>query len=304
MEKKSLIIRLFALVAALACAPGMLAAEAYACYTSSNTTLTFYYDNQRTSRTGTTYDLNTGTNNAGWVNDSAYASVTKVVFDPSFADARPTTTSAWFYGMQILRSIEGLENLNTSEVSNMAYMFYDCNELTSLDLSSFNTANVTGMSHMFDRCVYLTSIDLSGFNTARVEAMDYMFNACISLQTIYAGNGWSTVAVTESENMFNDCIDLVGGQGTSYDRNHLDKEYAHIDGGPSNPGYFTAAFMRGDVNMNGLVDIDDVTDLINYVLNIDDSNINISAADCHIDGSVDIDDVTALINYVLNGNWD
>ena len=105
MEKKSLIIRLFALVAALACAPGMLAAEAYACYTSSNTTLTFYYDNQRTSRTGTTYDLNTGTNNAGWVNDSAYASVTKVVFDPSFADARPTTTYAWFYGMQILRSI-------------------------------------------------------------------------------------------------------------------------------------------------------------------------------------------------------
>ena len=43
------------------CALGASAAEAYACYTSSNTTLTFYYDNQRSSRTGTTYDLNTGT---------------------------------------------------------------------------------------------------------------------------------------------------------------------------------------------------------------------------------------------------
>ena len=58
MEKKNLIIRLFALVAALACALGIQAAEAYACYTSSNTTLTFYYDNQRSSRPGTTYTLN------------------------------------------------------------------------------------------------------------------------------------------------------------------------------------------------------------------------------------------------------
>ena len=59
--KKALLFRLAVLVAAMMCALGAAAAEAYACYTPSNTTLTFYYDSQRSSRTGTTYDLNTGT---------------------------------------------------------------------------------------------------------------------------------------------------------------------------------------------------------------------------------------------------
>ena len=61
------------------------AAEAYACYTSSNTTLTFYYDNLRSSRSGTTYDLNTGDDWPGWRRDGNNASVTRVVFDSSFA---------------------------------------------------------------------------------------------------------------------------------------------------------------------------------------------------------------------------
>ena len=165
--------------------------------------------------------------------------MTKVVFDPSFAEARPTTTYAWFSGMTLLRPVEGMEYLNTSEVTSMKHMFYNCNELRNIDLSHFNTAKVTDMSGMFALCVYLTSLDLSIFNTANVEAMDSMFHACISLQTIYVGDGWSTAAVTESGKMFNDCIDLAGDKGTSYDRNHIDKEYAHIDGGASDPGYMS-----------------------------------------------------------------
>ena len=58
MNNKALLLRLFVLVAAVMCALGVRAAEAYANYTPSNTTLTFYYDNQRSSRTGTTYDPN------------------------------------------------------------------------------------------------------------------------------------------------------------------------------------------------------------------------------------------------------
>ena len=53
------------------------------------------------------------------------------------------------------------------------------------------------------------------------------------------GNDWSTAAVTNSNYMFKYCTSLVGGQGTTYDENHVDKTYAHIDGGTSNPGYFT-----------------------------------------------------------------
>ena len=189
------------------------AAEAYACYTSSNTTLTFYYDNLRSSRTGTTYDLNTGSNDTDWETSGTNTNVTRVVFDSSFANARPTITYAWFYGMGNLQSITGISYLNTSEVTNMAWMFGQCENLTSLDLSGFNTANVTDMRGMFTRCNKLT--------------------------TIYASSSWSTAAVTDSYNMFNDCTSLVGGMGTTYNSSHVDKAYAHIDGGTSNPGYFT-----------------------------------------------------------------
>ena len=280
--------------------------EAYACYTPSNTTLTFYCDKQRSSRPGTTYDMNTGSNYPGWTSDGTNADVTKVVFDPSFADALTTTTYGWFYRMQNLKSVEGIEYLNTSEVTNMAYMFMGCSKLTSLDLNSFNTANVTRMPSMFSRCSGLTSLDLSSFNTANVETMEYMFNDCINLTTIYVGNEWSTTAVTESADMFYDCTSLVGGQGTSYNASHTDAEYAHLDGGTSNPGYFSekgGTFLRGDVNGDGQVKIGDVTILISYLLSGDTSGINLQAADCDQNGEIKIGDVTVLINYLLSGTW-
>ena len=238
--KKLLLFRLAVLVTAMMCALGASAKEAYACYTSENTTFTFYYDNDRSSRTGTTYDLNEGATDTGWESDGTNANVTKVVFDPSFADARPTTTYAWFYEMKSLQSITGMEYLNTSEVTNMAYMFSDCGNLTSLDLSHFNTSQVTIMHDMFEFSSGLTSLDLSTFSTSKVTDMENMFSECTSLQTIYVGSGWNTTAVELSRWMFLDCNSLVGGQGTTWDMsNPMDKTYAHIDGGPSNPGYFT-----------------------------------------------------------------
>ena len=206
---------------------------AYACYTESNTTLTFYYDNQRNSRSGTTYDLNI--DHPDWLSYN----VTKVVFNSSFADARPTSTNSWFFGMAYLQSIEGMSYLNTSEVTDMAWMFFNCSNLWSLDLSSFNTAKVTDMGRMFSVCQKLTFLDLSSFNTAKVTNMGYMFDDCESLRTIYVGDGWSTAAVTNSEKMFSNCTSLVGGKGTTYNASQLDKTYAHIDGGTSTPGYFT-----------------------------------------------------------------
>ena len=280
--------------------------EAYACYTPSNTTLTFYYDTQRSSRTGTTYDLNTGENYTGWDTDGTKSNVTKVVFDPSFTGARPTTTYDWFYGMTNLQSVTGLSYLNTSEVTNMAYMFMWCTSLTSLDVSRFNTSKVTSMRSMFKYCTGLTSLDLGSFNTSKVNSMYNMFYNSYNLRTIYAGSGWSTAAVTSSTDMFLNCSSLVGGQGTTYNASHVDKAYAHIDGGPSNPGYFSekgGAFLRGDVNGDGQVKISDVTALINYLLSGDASAINLQAADCNQDGNVKIGDVTALINYLLSGTW-
>ena len=243
--------------------------EAYACYTPSNTTLTFYYDSQRSSRTGTTYDLNEGYAHPGWESDGTNGSVTKAVFDPSFAGARPTTTYDWFYNMENLQSITGMSYLNTSEVTNMAWMFGGCKNLTSLDLSHFNTSKVTDMGAMFPSCKSLTSLDLSSFNTSKVTTISWMLSNCTNLRTIYVDSSWSTAAVTNSESMFAYCSSLVGGQGTTWDAsNPTDKTYAHIDGGPSNPGYFTAknAGLRGDVNGDGSVNISDVTTLIDLLL--------------------------------------
>ena len=259
--------------------PGYFTApiEPYACYTPSNTTLTFYYDTQRSSRPGTTYALNTGTTDTGWGTDGTNANVTKVDFDPSFAGARPTTTYSWFYGMRNLQTITGIEYLNTSEVTDMA--------------------------HMFNACSSLISLDVSGFNTSKVSSMESMFFGCSSLRTVYAGDGWTTTAVTSSTNMFKNCTSLVGGQGTTFDANHVDAAYAHIDGGPSNPGYFTDknASLRGDVNGDGSVNIADVTALIDLLLG--GGTISNPAADCNQDGTVNISDVTALIDFLLSGSW-
>ena len=265
MKNQSFLFRLVVLVAAMMCTLGASAQEAYAYYTSTNTTLTFCYDSQRSSRPGTTYDLNTGTYFPGWYNYGANAYVTDVVFMSSFANARPTSTYSWFNDMPRLASITGLNYLNTSEVTNMDWMFSDCENLYSLDLSSFNTSKVTNIRGMFYNCSNLSNLDLSSFNTSKVIELDYMFQGCSSLEsldlssfntskvtnmnrmfdgcsklrTIYAGVGWSTAAVTISTYMFQNCSKLMGGQGTTYDVYHTDASYAHLDGGTSNPGYFT-----------------------------------------------------------------
>ena len=209
------------------------------------TTLTFYCDGLRGTRSGTTYNLNTGQNDTEWENAGINTNVTQVVFDSSFANALPTTTYSWFNGMTNLQSITGMEYLNTSEVTNMYWMFGRCVALKSIDVSHFNTANVTTMSCMFYGCSDLTSLDLSSFNTAKVTDMKSMFYQCSDLTTIYAGDDWNTDAVTSanSTGMFEGCTSLVGGKGTRYNSYSVNKEYAHIDGGSDDPGYFTSWLM-------------------------------------------------------------
>ena len=115
--KNPLFLRMVVLVVTVMCARGVSSAqEAYACHTSEDSTLTFYYDSQRSTRTGITYDLNTGDNTPGWsVGFKGYA-ISQVVFDPSFAAASPTSTYKWFYCMANLQSIMGLNYLNTKDL--------------------------------------------------------------------------------------------------------------------------------------------------------------------------------------------
>jgi surface protein len=181
-------------------------------------------------------------------------------------------------------------------------MFNYCSSLTSLDVSNFNTEKVTDMGYMFSICSSLTSLDLSSFNTENVTSMGYMFTSCSRLTTIYVGSNWSTANVTSSLYMFISCFSLKGGQGTTYDENHIDQAYAHIDAA-DNPGYFTAkgAFLLGDVNGDGDVNVADVTALVNIVNNVQIENGQWIIENADVDGSGEVtsDDVPALVNKIL-----
>ena len=155
------------------------------------------------------------------------------------------------------------------------------------------------MEYMFQGCDTLASLDLSRFNTLNVKDMGGMFNGCKNLKTIYAGNGWSTDAVTESSEMFLGCTKLVGGQGTVYDANHVDAARARIDGGPNDPGYLTGRvnILNGDVNADGEVNIADVNCIINVIHGEVDTYEG--RADVNGDGEVNIADINAIINIIL-----
>ena len=131
-----------------------------------------------------------------------------------------------------------LSNFNTTNVTNMSWMFY-YSKATTLDVSNFDTSKVTNMGSMFVNSK-ATILDLSNFNTSNVTNMAQMFNSSTNLKTIYVSDKFNTNNVTSSANMFTDSTKLVGGAGTKYNSSYVDKTYARIDGGTSNPGYFTS----------------------------------------------------------------
>ena len=198
---------------------------AYAEFEGSTGTLTFKCS---PSKPEGAYDLNVGFETPGWFYQRN--KIKKVVFDASFANARPTNCYIWFKGCSNLTTIEGIEYFNTENVTNMRYMFDLCKSLKSLDLTNFNTENVTDMYYMFAYCTSLESLDLTNFNTAKVTNMAGMFQSCYALKTIYASDKFVTDQVTESTCMFSDCLNLK-----DYTSSKEDHTYANC--GPT--GYFT-----------------------------------------------------------------
>ena len=187
----------------------------YAMFDNATETLTFSYKGFKPEGA---YELNEGGNNPEWISKNSY--VKKVVFDASFANARPTSCNEWFFSCSNLTTIEGIEYLNTAKVTNMNYMFDNCESLKSLDLTKFNTENVTSMKFMFEACTTLTSLDVSNFNTAKVTDINYMFSNCSALTTIYASDNFVTDQVTYGNNMFNGCEKLNGYDGSKTDHNY------------------------------------------------------------------------------------
>ena len=201
----------------------------YAEFDNATGTLTF---RRSLSKPESAYDLNVESNDPGW--NAQRANIKKVVFDASFANARPTSCCWWFGNCLYLTEIEGIENLNTQNVTDMSEMFTCCYALTSLDVSNFNTEKVTNMTDMFLGCSALTSLDLSNFNTERVESMSSMFSGCSTLQTIFASDKFFTDQVFGGSDMFLDCTNLKGFIDYIPDSDRDNIEYANYK-----TGYFT-----------------------------------------------------------------
>ena len=193
--------------------------EAYVVKSSDQKTLTFYYDDQKSSRTGTVWGMwgiketrigDYGKTYPAWSGTwhTPESKVTTAVFDASFKNYLPQSTEFWFLNFKKLKKIEGLTNLNTSEVTTMSGMFEDCSRLTSLDLSSFNAENVQNMSAMFSGCQNLTSLNLSNFNTENVYDMSYMFYECKNLTSLDLSN-FKTEKVKNMNDMFSGCKSLT-----------------------------------------------------------------------------------------------
>ena len=208
-------------------------AESYAVFDEATNTLTFKHD---TNKPDGAFALNEGYNAPGWYKSNGYVSnantIEKVVFDASFANARPTSCCKWFFGCTDLTTIEGIEYLNTENVTEMSGMFCGCKALTMLDVSKFDTKNVQSMSSMFWGCHALTTLDISNFDTQNVTEMSGMFDGCSALTTIYASDKFVTTACKYDYNMFEGCTNLVGA--VPYDEYKIGKEMANYT-----TGYFT-----------------------------------------------------------------
>ena len=166
------------------------------------------------------------------INETA---IKNVIFNKSFNTYALTSLNDFFGGCSGLEKITGLDNLNTANVTDMEYMFRECKNLSSLDLSKFNTANVTNMSYMFYGCNKLSSLtisesfntanvewmqsmfygcnklsslDLSKFNTANVMLMNSMFSGCNNLSSLTLSKSFNTASVLDMASMFSDCYNL------------------------------------------------------------------------------------------------
>ncbi len=208
---------------------------AYAVFDGGTRTLTFGCG---PSKPAGAYDLNVENNTPGW--NAQKENIEKVVFDASFANARPTSCYYWFSGCSKLTDIEGIENLNTE--------------------------NVTNMNSMFDRCSALTSLDLTNFNTAKVSDMSYMFMGCSALTTIFVSDKFVTNQVTDGREMFHMCINLIGA--IEYDGSKSDHTYANYENGYFSPeggfhayaefdGTGTLTFRRGLSKPAGAYDLNE-----------------------------------------------
>ena len=131
------------------------------------------------------------------------------------------------------------ENVDTSQLKYIGPMFAHATKLKNIkNLNKFKTSQVTSLAGMFMECENLETIDLSSFDTSNVVSMREMFYGATKLRTIYVSNKWTIKSVANDKEMFNKTSNLVGGAGTLCMLTSMNKDVARIDTA-GNPGCLT-----------------------------------------------------------------
>ena len=138
--------------------------------------------------------------------------------------SKVTNMKYMFQDCTSLEHIIGLDTLNTSNVTAMDLMFFNCKKLLSLDLSNFDTAKVTSMQTMFGNCSTLTSLDVSSFDTSNVTNMGDMFNGCNALTSLDVSN-FNTSNVTGMNGMFKGCSNLTSLDVSNFNTTNVTNIY-------------------------------------------------------------------------------
>lgn len=209
------------------------------------------------------FDYNFEGNTAAriWRNEST--SITSVRFGSL---TKPTNLTSWFSDFdacmsfdwnnldtsdvtkvyQFMGAITGtprtidMRGLDVSNISDFGSMFQGSSAFTSINVSNWDTSNATAMNSLFNQCTGLTSLNLGSWATPLVTTFNSMFLGCTNLVTIYVSTAFD-VSNGSGSDMFKNCTSLVGGAGTVFNSSYVSKSRAKIDGGPSDPGYFTEA---------------------------------------------------------------
>ena len=257
--------------------------SAYALLSSDATTLTFYYDDYRSSRTGTVYDLNTGTTVPGW---SGKTTVRNVVFDSSFASYDPTSTYRWLAGMSSLTNVKGLEYINMQQVTNSDQMFYGCSSLKSISLPK----NFTAISQqMFLNCTSLESVEIPSSVTSIGE---YAFYGCNKLTSVTVDlTNPLTISSTVFSNRKNADLYIPAGYKSLYAKANYWKEFKNM---------YVFGYAPGDVNHDGFVNVADIMATANNILGNKNVTFYKTEGDLNTDGSVNVSDLMGIVNIAMD----
>ena len=152
--------------------------------------------------------------NASWL-FAFFENATAIDFGGCFDTSEVTDMDYMFSYCSSLTELD-VSGFDTSKVTGMSLMFSHCSSLTELDVSSFDTAEVTDMSLMFSNCVSLTGLDVSSFDTSKVTDMYAMFQICSSLTGLDV-SGFDTAEVTNMSLMFSNCVSLTGLDVSGFD---------------------------------------------------------------------------------------